>query len=127
MAEQLTRKDTQLIELAGQLAGQNQRVADQNQKITNQEGEIFILKRQIEEKDQQLARANKEVRYLLARDTQREEPLLTGKDRVVGATGSGVAESVQGEVTTLRDEMERLKGLINQLIDKDSKMPNNMS
>lgn len=97
------------------IADQNQRIADQQKKITNQEGEIFILRKQIEEKDQELAQATKEVKYLLARATQREEPVYHA--RLAGGHSSSAGERVQEEVIFLRDEMERLKGLVNQVCD----------
>lgn len=137
--EQIPQQDKPLVELVGQLADQiqrvadqtqlisdlNQRNADQTQRIVDQQGEIFVLKRQIEEKDRELAQANREVKYLLAQAMQREEP--PRQIRLVGGNSSGVEEKIQEEVTMLRDEVECLKGLVNQLMDRDNKMPNNMS
>lgn len=125
MAEQLAQQSKQLVELAGQLAEQNRRIADQTQRIADQNQanahqgeEILALKRQVEEKDRQLAHANSEVRYMLARIAQTAQP--PNQNRVVGDTGSGNGEP-------LRDKVEHLEGLVNQLIDKGNKMPNNMS
>lgn len=101
MLEQLAQKDKHLAELADQLA-------NQTQKIVDLEKTVFTQKRQIEEKDQQLAQANSEVRYMLARVAQRE-------GRVVGPDSSRVGETVQGEVALLRDKFERLEILVNQV------------
>lgn len=125
--EQIPQQDKPLVELVGQLADQiqrvadqtqlisdlNQRNADQTQRIVDQQGEIFVLKRQIEEKDRELAQANREVKYLLAQAMQREEP--PRQIRLVGGNSSGVEEKIQEEVTMLRDEVECLKGLVNQV------------
>lgn len=132
--EQLAQKDKQLIELAGRLtdlagqladqnqrivdqnqriADQTQRITDQNQKIKDQEGEITALKKQTEEKDQQLVQANREVGFVLARAVQREESLY--RDRILGAKSWGVAERTPGESDSLREDVDRLKSLMIQV------------
>ncbi|KAB5588167.1 hypothetical protein CTheo_8389 [Ceratobasidium theobromae] len=116
--EQIAQSVDKLVGLTSQLVNQNQKMAEMSQEIQAQ-------KRQIEEKDRQLADANNEVIYMRARLQQ--GAASPPESRGVGMSARGQEGHVLGEAVTLQEKVERLEGLVAQLMDSGNKMPKNMT
>lgn len=126
LTEQITQYNAQLAELTAQITSQAQKLVAMSQEVQDAKKKINEKEREVEDKERQIRRLTKTVEEkdvqlsVFARMAQGNNSLYPSWSQSqaldgVGTSGGGDGENVSNEVSTLREKVERLEGLVTQV------------